>query len=228
MEILDIFITEYCNLSCSYCSSTNNVKSFISLEELKNIDYSKHSVINILGGEPLIHPEILDILAYYNSELFKNKTIIVYTNGLYISKLNFKNYTFDNLNFLLTFHLFNNSIEDIYNYTQKHIFYKNIRYQMLYTKSNINDLKKFNTHYLASKIILGYDIYLKFDIKDYVHIKNNFKNFNLEAIDLMFKKNESDMIRYTSLIQMTNKKTPRLENHEGFQFCLLKYHFEWN
>lgn len=228
MRILDIFITEYCNLSCPYCTSVNNIKSFISLNELKNRDYSKYDTINILGGEPLLHPEIIEILEYFNSK--QNKTIILYTNGIMIPKLKLKQYKFSNLNILITFHNVDNlsEIESIYNYVNDNKFYNDVRYQMLYTIKNKALLKIFNNHYLVKNIMLGFDIYLDTDIKHLVFIKRYLNNFNIEAIKLLFQKKEENIVRSTDLILKDTLDKPKTEYHEGFQFCLLKYHFQWD
>lgn len=224
MKILDIFITELCNLSCSYCTSTNNIKSFISLNELKGIDYSNYDTINILGGEPLLHPEIIDILEFYNT---MDKTIILYTNGLLIQKLNLKKYSFNNINILLTFHTFGDEVRETFEYTNTNKFYKNIRYQMLYTLSNKKNLIEFNSNKLAPEIDLGFDIYLDITIKHLIQIKKHFKNFNLKPIELLFQKKETNIIRSTDLILKSN--TPiTTEYSKVNSFCLLKYHFQWD
>jgi len=194
------------------------------LDELKDIDYGKYDVINILGGEPLIHPEIIEILKYFGSNEFQDKTIILYTNGLLISKLDLKKYSF-NINVLITFHTFGKEVLSTYNYTQEYKFYNNIRYQMLYTIENREELKKFNTNELAPEIYIGYDIYLDINMKHLVWIKRHLNNFNLKPVDLLFQKEEKNIVRTTDLI-LTNQKL-KTEYHEGFQFCLLKYHFQW-
>jgi len=226
LRILDLFITEYCNLSCVYCSSNNNIKTFISLDELKNMDYDKYTVINILGGEPLLHPEILDILKYYSSEKFKDKTVILYTNGTMLPKLNIKEKY--NINVLLTFHSFGDEVQEIYTSTIENIFYKNIRYQMLYTLGTFKQLKEFNSNELASKIFIGFDIDLDTDIKYLVKIKKYLNNFDLYPVNLLFQKKEENIVRNTDLVLYSVSREAKTEYHEGFQFCLLKYHFEWD
>jgi len=223
LKILDVFITELCNLSCSYCTATNDIESFIPIEELKNIDYSNYTTINILGGEPLLHPDILDILEYYNT---LNKTIILYTNGILISELDLKSYNFKNINIHITFHTFGEEVQGVMDYMESNKFYKDIRYQMIYTGANVSKLKEFNNTEISAKIFLGYDVYLDLDFKLYIDIRRTLDNFKLTLIDLLFKKDEKDIIRTTDVILKSNTDIIT-EHNEGFNYCLLKYHFEW-
>lgn len=83
-----IEITNICNLSCSFCSIDKRVKETITIENfekiLKNInDYTDYVYLHV-KGEPLLHPnlnEILDLCEKYkkhvnittNGTLLKNK-----------------------------------------------------------------------------------------------------------------------------------------------------------
>lgn len=63
-----LIVTRRCNLSCGYCSEYDNFSPSIALEELKNrIDHLhrlKTISISLLGGEPLLHPQLSEIVAY--------------------------------------------------------------------------------------------------------------------------------------------------------------------
>ena len=77
-----IEITNNCNLNCSFCSKTNKVKRYLSVNEFENIlkkinDYTNYIYLHV-KGEPLLHPDldkILDLLDKYN------KKVIITTNG---------------------------------------------------------------------------------------------------------------------------------------------------
>lgn len=71
-------VTDLCNLNCCYCytSANKNQKSQLSLAECYSLicELCKQNVCEIIieGGEPLLHPDILEIISY-----IKNRGIIV-------------------------------------------------------------------------------------------------------------------------------------------------------
>jgi organic radical activating enzyme len=91
----NLWITNYCNRHCIYCCVndwiTNDSKSaqHMSLTNLKKvIDWLKASNIHyvqLLGGEPMLHPNVLDVI----NTLVNQKMIIrtILTNGLAQSDL---------------------------------------------------------------------------------------------------------------------------------------------
>ncbi|MHA1248657.1 MAG: radical SAM protein [Candidatus Helarchaeota archaeon] len=92
MKELIIDITYKCNSSCNYCqwSSTNSIRNrvvpiknlLISKEYLENLNITR---IVINGGEPIISPNLQNVLTYYNKFNFAIRLI---SNGI---KLNEKN-----------------------------------------------------------------------------------------------------------------------------------------
>ena len=82
-----IEITNICNLKCKFCPDTNRIKKYMTVKEFEEIiskihKYSKMVCLHV-KGEPLMHPElenILEILDNYN--LKANIT----TNGTLINK----------------------------------------------------------------------------------------------------------------------------------------------
>lgn len=89
LKSLFIDITDACNLNCRYCNkqcvSTNNAK-FMELESLKTIldnltplSENMNIVVNITGGEPLLHPNLEEILKSIKSY---NCRIVLWTNGV--------------------------------------------------------------------------------------------------------------------------------------------------
>ncbi len=87
---IDVHLVEHCNLNCKYCSHFSNIaeKEFYNVEkfeqdmqQLSKITESKISNIQLLGGEPLLHPDIeklFDITRKY----FPKSAIDLLTNGL--------------------------------------------------------------------------------------------------------------------------------------------------
>lgn len=95
LSYFEVPITDNCNLNCKGCLFASNVTSgvkHVPLEELKR-DAKRMSElfydvpwIRILGGEPLMHPDIKKILTYYR-ECFQDSEIDLCTNGLLIPKM---------------------------------------------------------------------------------------------------------------------------------------------
>ncbi len=95
IEYLEIHLSDSCNLKCNNCShfcflvdkliltDINDFKK--DLEELsKKIDIK---TIRLMGGEPLLHPQINDFL-YYTRYFFPKSIIKLVTNGLLIHTKN--------------------------------------------------------------------------------------------------------------------------------------------
>jgi MoaA/NifB/PqqE/SkfB family radical SAM enzyme len=81
-----LIVTRRCNLSCGYCNEYDQVSEMIPLEVLKPRIDALHrlGVVNIavLGGEPLMHPEIGDIVAYGD----RRAQVSITTNGFLITE----------------------------------------------------------------------------------------------------------------------------------------------
>ena len=91
----EVPITDKCNLNCKGCLFACN-----GVDEYEDVPYEQiekdavrmselfHDVpwIRILGGEPLLHPDILKILEMYRS-VFNDSEIDLCTNGLLIPKM---------------------------------------------------------------------------------------------------------------------------------------------
>jgi len=84
---LDIMIAYSCNVSCKGCISLsdfprNGVEKFEDLEKSINYwsNYIEPKIISIFGGEPLLHPKLLQILKMVR-ERWPNSIIRLITNG---------------------------------------------------------------------------------------------------------------------------------------------------
>ncbi len=91
-----IQITERCNLSCAHCfvsaKSIGDEMSFLNiknvvLERLLNINVKK---ITVTGGEPLCHPDILEICRLFAD---KDMEITVCTNGTLLDNMLLKDFS---------------------------------------------------------------------------------------------------------------------------------------
>lgn len=89
MPYLEIFVTTHCNLKCKYCSNlipNIHSKQHIDFDKIKKsvemllskIDYLYR--VKIHGGEVLLHPQLCDIIDFFNG-LSKIQSIRITTNG---------------------------------------------------------------------------------------------------------------------------------------------------
>ena len=81
-----ISITDYCNLSCHYCKSDKvKVVNQLCIEQLKTVidalDKLKFKKLKLTGGEPLLNPDIANIITYANSK-DNIKDVGLTTNGV--------------------------------------------------------------------------------------------------------------------------------------------------
>ena len=67
---MDIRITNTCNNDCMYCleQSLRNKEKYISFEQIRvSISDLKSDILTFYGGNPLLHPELLQIIQYASS-----------------------------------------------------------------------------------------------------------------------------------------------------------------
>lgn len=90
---LNIFTTNQCNLNCKSCSTFAPVcpedkyefEEFEKdLKQIKGLEIPKINYLNFTGGEPFLHPRLLEMFACAR-ELFPEMPMNCYTNGLRIN-----------------------------------------------------------------------------------------------------------------------------------------------
>src|SRR5580692_10879331 len=76
-----------CNLDCSYCNEYDDFSKPVPLEEMKRrLDILAHmgtSMITISGGEPVLHPELEDVIRHIRRRGMYAGMI---TNGFLLSR----------------------------------------------------------------------------------------------------------------------------------------------
>ena len=83
----ELIITSRCNFKCPYCRGTdiNGQQGDMPLEDIKKVIdlWSKNNIQNVRfsGGEPTIHKNIKDIIAYTKNNCKDIKHIAISTNG---------------------------------------------------------------------------------------------------------------------------------------------------
>lgn len=93
---LEIHVADHCNLNCISCTHYSPlVKSgFVDLEQLKkDLEVLKKKKlimlfkeIRLMGGEPLLHPNVSDVIRI-TREFFPPTKIVLVTNGLLMNKM---------------------------------------------------------------------------------------------------------------------------------------------
>lgn len=90
LQDLSLYLTEQCNLNCSYCYIQKNFQSTLNIDQIKKavdifFEYCsplEPATITILGGEPLmVYPLLLETIDYVNKKFEDNVNIILFTNG---------------------------------------------------------------------------------------------------------------------------------------------------
>lgn len=91
--LIDIPITDSCNLNCAGClsfSSLSKSPNHVKIEELvKSVEHLEKigcspSVYSLSGGEPLLHPNLKELISSLKE--VTNKPINILTNGILIKK----------------------------------------------------------------------------------------------------------------------------------------------
>lgn len=87
----NIAITNYCNLKCSYCFADDMIhepnKNMLIEDYIKILKYlvEKNNVtyLGIIGGEPTLHPNFIEILCESNQCANRNNIqFTLFTNGI--------------------------------------------------------------------------------------------------------------------------------------------------
>ena len=93
--VMGVFATEHCNLNCKCCTTFSPIaeESFLDIEsyekdmeKLAELVGDELSSFYVTGGEPLLHPRLLDIFSIARKKFPKAK-ISFMTNGLLLLKM---------------------------------------------------------------------------------------------------------------------------------------------
>src|SRR6476659_8904267 len=82
-----LYLTDKCNLYCSYCTEYDNSKPHPELSDLKRWLHKIRSLgtmrIALVGGEPLLHPDVVEIVRYCRELGFATSLT---TNGFLLTR----------------------------------------------------------------------------------------------------------------------------------------------
>ncbi len=84
--IAQLIITRRCNLSCGYCTEYDDHSPSIDVDTLKERIDALHALktagIDLLGGEPLLHPDLSELVRYAR----RKSNVSLITNGFLLSE----------------------------------------------------------------------------------------------------------------------------------------------
>lgn len=171
----NIAVTTYCNLHCPYCFA----QDMFAEKNIKNISIEQFSKIlewiapwvqktrqrtGIIGGEPLLHPQICSIIEIITAFCYQyNSASILFTNGIFLNE-NIIKYIPENMKILI-------------NYNHPSIL--SLEQQKM-LNNNLELLKELEWINNENKIIFGLN--LCSEINDYSFFKHLCKNFDLSKI----------------------------------------------
>ena len=165
----NIALLNRCNLRCPYCFADNYIaseKSDIDIQAFKELlDFaSPDGEVGIIGGEPLIHPLVDEILNICTQD-FRFGKITLFTNGIYIDK-HINSLSSGRINLLINV----NSKRDIGSSNFERI------------DNNIELLRQMG---LLSRVSLGINVYEKGqDFEDFLYLveKYGFRKIRLSVV----------------------------------------------
>jgi MoaA/NifB/PqqE/SkfB family radical SAM enzyme len=85
-----IVVTDDCNLTCAYCDEYTPGAPIIPLEQLKQridlLDALGVQVYDLLGGEPLLHPGVAELVRHVKAKRRGSNFITIITNAFLLTK----------------------------------------------------------------------------------------------------------------------------------------------
>lgn len=93
MPWLEIEIVSHCNMNCNGCSACANIsdKKYMDLNKFERdlIQLKKYfsgiRVLKLFGGEPLLHPQLIDFIECARKH-FPDAKLLIHSNGLLVTK----------------------------------------------------------------------------------------------------------------------------------------------
>jgi len=197
LSYLEVSVVDFCNLNCRYCSHFSSIADKISYDVAlfeQNLDHLSKSglknidTIKLVGGEPLLHPQINDFVVISRKYFPKSKIFII-TNAVLVNSMDEKFWkTLADNNIYLQFSIYDIKIQ------WHEILSKIKKYKI---QSNISD-----------KIVKNIDEY----------ILRYFCNFNLDLTGSQedFKRCEHCITNCTILQDGKIYKCPLISNVKYF------------
>lgn len=99
-----VAVTDACNLNCAYCDEHNPGAPIIPTEllcrRIDQLDALGVQVYDLLGGEPLLHPDLADVVRHIKSKRRGSNLVTVITNAFLIDDRKVFDLNATNLDFM--------------------------------------------------------------------------------------------------------------------------------
>ena len=123
-------IVHHCNLNCKGCDHCAPIaeEEYVDLKQYKNDlkaikkTFYNINIFAIMGGEPLLHPQLIEIVKL-SRKILKNTIILIYTNGINLEKLPEEFWELcqkENIEIILTKYKIKLNLKNIYKLVKKY------------------------------------------------------------------------------------------------------------
>lgn len=173
LDLLHILVTKQCNLDCLHCyvnASPHKDNDELTLEEFEKLseDVSELNVrgLHIEGGEPLMHPNIDEIVGYFDSP----EDVLIASNGLLINDSILRNLKGTKLSKIVI------SVDGATKQTQKNIRHCNLDDVL----KNVNLVKKYDFNVQMSSVLTATNY------KEIPQLINLASDMRVDRLDMNF------------------------------------------
>lgn len=124
---IEIHLTDHCNMNCMHCAHYSPIAEprYVTMQELAEalnvLKIIKPRRVHLLGGEPLLHPEIDKILEFFGINMPRGAEVFLVTNGTLLGTMSetfwnlIKNY---DIKILLSIYPARIDYQDLINYVK--------------------------------------------------------------------------------------------------------------
>ncbi len=240
----EVHLVEHCNLNCKGCAHFSplaneeflDLKRFEQdLKRLCEISNNNISYIKLLGGEPLLHPQVEEF--FYITRRYLPKTdIILITNGILIPKMN-KNFWESCKSNNVKIEITKYPINCNYKIIEKILIHEDIFYSFrgesdkkekkfwkiqLDENGTQNNIKSFSKcSWGNGAICLSHGMLFSCPLPAYIHHLNNFFNTNFT----LSKNDFIDIYKYNDINDIIEKLKQPLD---FCKYCVIKGRFKYN
>jgi MoaA/NifB/PqqE/SkfB family radical SAM enzyme len=160
---LTIDITSRCNQDCEFCYNTGK-NGDMDFEMFKGFVKDDICIVEIGGGEPMLHPQLPDFIRYCTD---KSKKVNIVTNGSLLNRRLFELENKDSIEFIVSLHGIEDKHNDIVGANHYNAAVDNLKELKRYFRTGINtSLYKKNKDQIDSLVVLSQslDVPIRFNL----------------------------------------------------------------